>query len=146
MPGRARACRTFDYISHCPLTRLFFSPSSFFLSFFLSFIYSVICQGASATRRRAATEEKSPEELLRLYEQTFRKIQDATGIEELDKLVDKFIEVEDQNFSLFNYVNELNREVEQTREQVRHQNKKKINKKRRKRGRRRTRGKRRSEI
>ena len=30
----------------------------------------------------------------------------------------KFIEVEDKNFALFNYVNELNNEIEQLQEQI----------------------------
>ena len=39
--------------------------------------------------------------------------------QEIDKLVDRFIEVEDQNFSLFNYVNELNNEIEMLQEKAR---------------------------
>jgi hypothetical protein len=33
-------------------------------------------------------------------------------------LVNKFIEVEDRNFALFNYVNELNNEIEMVQEQI----------------------------
>lgn len=33
-------------------------------------------------------------------------------------LVGKFIETEDKNFALFNYVNELNNEIEMLREQI----------------------------
>jgi len=33
-------------------------------------------------------------------------------------LVTKFIEVEDKNFALFNYVNELNNEIELLQEQI----------------------------
>jgi hypothetical protein len=32
---------------------------------------------------------------------------------DVDELVTKFLESEDKNFSLFNYVNELNNEIEQ---------------------------------
>jgi hypothetical protein len=32
---------------------------------------------------------------------------------DVDELVTKFLEAEDKNFSLFNYVNELNNEIEQ---------------------------------
>ena len=72
-----------------------------------------------STRRRAVVDrDRTPEESLRVYEQAFRKIKDSTGIEDLTKLVDRFIEVEDQNFSLYNFVNELNRETETLREQV----------------------------
>ena len=40
--------------------------------------------------------------------------QAATGISKIDELVNTFIDAEDQNFSLFNYVNELNNEVPAT--------------------------------
>lgn len=92
------------------------------------------------------------------YETGFQRIQEATGITDIDKLVNKFIEgwsggsrerqtlcqsrlvvaktsplpspslpslsplspcaVEDQNFALFNYVNELNNEIEALQEQI----------------------------
>mmetsp|Transcript_7500 Transcript_7500/g.17164 ORF Transcript_7500/g.17164 Transcript_7500/m.17164 type:complete len:387 (+) Transcript_7500:3-1163(+) len=52
------------------------------------------------------------------YEEAFAKIQEATGISDIDELVTTFIEAEDQNFSLFNYVNELNNEVEKLEEQI----------------------------
>mmetsp|Transcript_73304 Transcript_73304/g.177306 ORF Transcript_73304/g.177306 Transcript_73304/m.177306 type:complete len:548 (+) Transcript_73304:193-1836(+) len=46
------------------------------------------------------------------YEEAFAKIQMATGITDIDSLVDKFIEAEDKNYSLFNYVNQLATEIE----------------------------------
>ena len=52
------------------------------------------------------------------YEAAFQTIKEATGIEDIDLLVTKFIEVEDKNFALFNYVNELNNEIEQLQEQI----------------------------
>ena len=59
------------------------------------------------------------------YEEAFANIQASTGISDIDELVETFIEAEDKNFSLFNYVNELNNEVEKledsikgTREQI----------------------------
>ena len=45
------------------------------------------------------------------YEEAFAKIQASTGISDIDELVATFIDAEDKNFSLFNYVNELNNEV-----------------------------------
>ena len=41
-----------------------------------------------------------------------------TGEEEVDLLVRRFIEVEDRNFALFNYVNEQNNEIELLKEQI----------------------------
>ena len=46
------------------------------------------------------------------YEEAFRQIQSATGMTDIDDLVTSFIAAEDQNFSLFNFVNELNQETE----------------------------------
>jgi hypothetical protein len=47
-------------------------------------------------------------EKVQSYGEAFAKIQEATGITDIDELVTTFINAEDQNFSLFNYVNELN--------------------------------------
>eukprot|EP00002_Diphylleia_rotans_P012183 TRINITY_DN2383_c0_g1_i6.p1 TRINITY_DN2383_c0_g1~~TRINITY_DN2383_c0_g1_i6.p1 ORF type:complete len:540 (-),score=149.72 TRINITY_DN2383_c0_g1_i6:74-1693(-) len=52
------------------------------------------------------------------YEEGFAKIQAATGITDIDEFVNTFIKVEDQNFSLFNFVNELNNEIEKLEEQI----------------------------
>ena len=49
---------------------------------------------------------------MKAYEEAFAKIEDATGISDVDEVVNKFLEAEDKNFSLFNYVNELNSEIE----------------------------------
>merc|ERR1719181_2123536 len=40
------------------------------------------------------------------FEEAFNKIKAATGINDIEELVRTFIKNEDQNFSLFNYVNE----------------------------------------
>jgi hypothetical protein len=53
---------------------------------------------------------------IRLYEDAFQKIQAATGMSDIDDLVTSFIAAEDQNFSLFNFVNELNQETEKLEE------------------------------
>ena len=44
--------------------------------------------------------------------------QAATGITHVEELVAAFISAEDQNFSMFNYVNELNQEAEKLEEQA----------------------------
>lgn len=46
------------------------------------------------------------------YEDSLRKIQENTGIYDIDELISKFLEAEEQNFSLFNYVNDINSEIE----------------------------------
>ena len=45
-------------------------------------------------------------------------MQAATGIGDVDELVSKMLEAEEQNLSLFNYVNELNAEIEQLEQLV----------------------------
>lgn len=46
------------------------------------------------------------------YEVIFDQIKEATGIEDTNTLVESFIENEDKNFALFNYVNNMNTEIE----------------------------------
>lgn len=59
-----------------------------------------------------------PPEKLQYYEEAFQRVQAATGIGDVDELVTKLLEAEEQNFSLFNYVNELNAEIEQLEQLV----------------------------
>ncbi|GBG32774.1 Coiled-coil domain-containing protein 63 [Hondaea fermentalgiana] len=61
----------------------------------------------------AATEMK-----VQSYEEAFNKIKAATGITDVDELVKTFIQNEEQNFSLFNFVNEQNNELEKLEEQI----------------------------
>ena len=44
--------------------------------------------------------------------------QDATGITGIDELVNKFIEAEEKNYSLFNYVNTLASDIEKVEKDV----------------------------
>ena len=53
------------------------------------------------------------------YEVIFDKIKEATGIEDTDTLVESFIENEDKNFALFNYVNDRNTEIEGLQDEIR---------------------------
>merc|ERR1711991_224166 len=46
------------------------------------------------------------------YEAAFSKIQAATGIQDIDELVEKFIKAEDKNFTLFSRVNKLAAEAD----------------------------------
>lgn len=49
---------------------------------------------------------------LQTYEEAFAKIRQATQCNDTAQLVTTFLHSEEDNFSLFNYVNELNREME----------------------------------
>ena len=55
---------------------------------------------------------------LETYENAFSKIRKVTGISDIGELVQRFKGVEDQNFSLFNYVNEVNNEIELHAEEI----------------------------
>lgn len=65
-------------------------------------------------KRRKEKEEHSVE----AYEAKFKEIEEITGEHDLDKLVERFIQVESRNYALFNYVNELNNQVENLQEQI----------------------------
>jgi len=52
------------------------------------------------------------------YEEAFEKIQEATGINDIDALVQSFVDAEEKNYNLWNYVNELRSESEKLEEQV----------------------------
>ncbi|MCJ8744661.1 hypothetical protein PDJAM_G00121100 [Pangasius djambal] len=52
-------------------------------------------------------------------EEVFHRIQKVTGEDDLDLLVTKFIQAEDRNFALFNYVNEQNTQAEALKDQIR---------------------------
>nr|XP_023693154.1 coiled-coil domain-containing protein 114 isoform X2 [Paramormyrops kingsleyae] len=65
-------------------------------------------------QRRADSRELTMDSL----EEMFHKIHSVTGEEDLELLVTKFIQVEDRNFALFNYINEQNNEVEALRDQI----------------------------
>ncbi|XP_040271538.1 outer dynein arm-docking complex subunit 1 [Bufo bufo] len=76
-----------------------------------------------ARRRREKEEQERKkrdptEDTIETYEQAFQQIQSVTGEDNLDILVNRFIEVEDRNFALFNYVNEQNNEIERLTEQI----------------------------
>lgn len=65
-------------------------------------------ENEAAEKRRKEREEHSVE----AYEAKFKEIEAITGEKDLDKLVERFIQVENKNYALFNFVNELNNQVE----------------------------------
>lgn len=52
------------------------------------------------------------QEKIHSYEEQLLKIQDTFGVTDVNEIVNKFMEAEEQNFSLFNYVNDINSEIE----------------------------------
>uniref|UniRef100_A0A336L639 CSON004824 protein n=1 Tax=Culicoides sonorensis TaxID=179676 RepID=A0A336L639_CULSO len=65
--------------------------------------------------REAQRKKRMQEELERQheeYEATMQRIKTFSNEKDVEKLVSKFIKQEEENFALFNYVNELSHEVE----------------------------------
>merc|ERR1711881_429440 len=60
----------------------------------------------------------SSQEQVAAHEEAFAKIQKATGICDIDELVQNFINAEDQNFTLFKYNNELSADIEKLEQQI----------------------------
>merc|ERR1711939_361483 len=52
------------------------------------------------------------------FEDAFSNIMEKTNIHSIEELVDTFINAEDKNFTLFNFVNELTSEIEKLEEQI----------------------------
>lgn len=75
---------------------------------------------ARATEVACAEEEYAQQcdEKLRSYEDAFHEISTATGMSDVDELVQAFIENEEQNFSLFRYSNEQASEIERLEDDI----------------------------
>lgn len=61
---------------------------------------------AAGPKDKAANQEKIN------YAESVAKIQEVTGLTDIQEIISKFLEAEEQNFSLFNYVNDINTEIE----------------------------------
>jgi hypothetical protein len=55
----------------------------------------------------------------RIIEDAFEQIKEATGIQNIEEIVTTFIKAEEQNHSLYNYVNLLNQETDRLEERDR---------------------------
>lgn len=53
---------------------------------------------------------------VRVIEDAFDQIKEATGISNIEEIVTTFIKAEEQNYSLYNYVNMLNTETDSLEE------------------------------
>lgn len=54
---------------------------------------------------------------VKIIEDAFDQIKEATGISSTEEIVTTFIKAEEQNYSLYNYVNMLNSEIDTIEEQ-----------------------------
>ena len=61
---------------------------------------------------------------VKVIEDAFDQIKEATGISNIEEIVTTFIKAEEQNYSLYNYVNMLNTEtdvLEESNKEIREQ-------------------------
>ncbi|KAL4223927.1 hypothetical protein ACF0H5_017389 [Mactra antiquata] len=63
-------------------------------------------------------DQDNEKQSIKLLEAAFDKITEATGEKDINKIVNDFIKKEEQNFALYNYVNELNDTVESIQEEI----------------------------
>lgn len=52
------------------------------------------------------------------YESAFKRIREITNEEDIDRIVRQFIEVEDENFALFNFVSDQNNRIEYLQDEI----------------------------
>eukprot|EP00879_Flechtneria_rotunda_P012214 GHRR01012756.1.p1 GENE.GHRR01012756.1~~GHRR01012756.1.p1 ORF type:complete len:569 (+),score=227.55 GHRR01012756.1:229-1935(+) len=89
------------------------------------------CEASAANKKKAVRSswaigvnkvmaQNVSHEKVRLFTEAFAKIQEATGIQDIDKLVAAFNGAEDANYTLFNYVNEVNSEIEAMEDNIGH--------------------------
>jgi len=71
-----------------------------------------------ATSQPSSDTAESLKAKVSTFEGAFERIQLATGVCDLEELVQRFIHSEDQNFSLFKYNTELTEEIEQLEQQI----------------------------
>lgn len=64
-------------------------------------------------RKRKEFEKEKAEKELKLYEVTLNMIKELTGEKNVQRLASIYVKQEEENFALFNYVNELGSELEE---------------------------------
>jgi regulator of replication initiation timing len=82
----------------------------------------VLKEGTATHRKKDHSADKRSQNAsmraVQHFGEAFAAIQQATGIKDNDQLVERFMEAEDANFSLFNYVQQVHAEVEKLEEQI----------------------------
>ena len=76
-----------------------------------------VARGAWSIAKDKAQIHMSAEKV-QSYETAFQRIQEITGIDDIELLVDRFIESEERNFSMFKYINHLNQDIERLDNQI----------------------------
>ena len=74
--------------------------------------------GAFAEALETEKKMASQTDTVETYESAFERIREITGETDMDRLIKRFVECEDKNFALFNFVNEQNNELDALSEQI----------------------------
>ncbi|GAB4816542.1 hypothetical protein N2152v2_003588 [Parachlorella kessleri] len=75
-------------------------------------------QQRAAEQQQPVEQPLTPVDKVKQYQQAFEKVKAATGTSTVEEVVELLVAAEEANFSLFNYVNELNGEIEKLEEQI----------------------------
>ena len=68
--------------------------------------------------QEAEKKKANQSDSVETYEEAYERIKAITEEEDMDLIVERFIEVEDRNFALFNFVNEQNNDIETLQDQI----------------------------
>ena len=71
-----------------------------------------------ANSNKVGTKRREMEQLISTCEVSWARIREITGEDDLDVMLDQFNEVERENFALFNFINEMNNNIEQKTEDI----------------------------
>jgi len=71
-----------------------------------------------ANSNKVGTKRREMEQLISTCEVSWARIQEITGEDNLDIMLDQFNEAERENFALFNFINEMNNNIEQQTEDI----------------------------
>lgn len=68
--------------------------------------------------KKVSTKRREQEQLIQTCEQSWERIQEISQDDDLDRMLEKFVEVERENFALFNFINEMNNQIETQQEDI----------------------------
>lgn len=71
-----------------------------------------------ANSNKVGTKRREMEQLISTCEVSWTRIREITGEDDLNVMLDQFNEVERENFALFNFINEMNNNIEQKTEDI----------------------------
>ena len=71
-----------------------------------------------ANSNKVGTKRREMEQLISTCEVSWARIREIAGEDDLDVMLDQFNEVERENFALFNFINEMNNNIEQKTEDI----------------------------